>query len=237
MKKLHSLALYALVTPVITLSAGSLLAQQSTSQGFNPDEQSETQHEQSSAQEQRDAQSTGRDSDLGQRDSQQQPGATRSIGQDSDRDDQSSRPGAARSGPTVTQDDDDQRSQRAGQDGQQTAAEQMDRMRDQDRDDNRGYLERAPNNGRQLSDIMGASVKTSNDEDVGSVDDLIIDDDGQVVAIVVGVGGFLGMGQKDVAIGWGHVSTSGTADDDQELRIDVSRQDLRSAPEFQKRED
>ncbi len=32
MKKLHSFALYALVTPVMTLGAGSLLAQQPTGQ-------------------------------------------------------------------------------------------------------------------------------------------------------------------------------------------------------------
>lgn len=237
MKKLHSLALYALVTPVITLSASSLLAQQSTSQGFDPDEQSQTQHEQSSAQEQRDAQPTGRDSELGQRSSQQDQDERRSIGQDSDREERSSqqRPGAAQSGPTVTQDDDDeQRSQRPGQ--QSDAQSVADRMRDQDRDEKRGYLDRSPQNAQYLSNVMGASVKTSNDEDVGSVDDLIIDEDGQIVAIMVGVGGFLGMGQKDVAIGWGHVSTSGE-DDDMELRIDVSRQDLRSAPEFEKRDD
>ncbi len=224
MKKLHSLALYALVTPVITLSASSLLAQQPTGQDAE-------RQQQSSQQEHRGAQSTDHDSDLGQRDSQQQPGATRSIGQDSDRDAQSSRPGAAQSGPTVAG---DQSSQRAGQSDAQAAA---DRMRDMDREQHRGYMERAPNNGRQVSDLMGASIKTMNDEDVGSVSDLIINEDGQIVAIVVGVGGFLGMGQKDVAIGWGHVSTSVNADDDQELRIDVSRQDLRSAPEFQKQDD
>jgi sporulation protein YlmC with PRC-barrel domain len=83
------------------------------------------------------------------------------------------------------------------------------------------------------SDLIGAKVKTTGGEDVGPVNDLIIDEKGQVAAIVVGVGGFLGMGQRDVAIGWDDVTRSGTADD-LELRIDATREDLRSAPEFKK---
>lgn len=61
--------------------------------------------------------------------------------------------------------------------------------------------------------------------------DLIIDKDGQVVAVVVGVGGFLGMGEKNVAIPWDDVTKSGTAEE-QELRIDATREELQSAPEF-----
>lgn len=75
----------------------------------------------------------------------------------------------------------------------------------------KGYLESAPADGMQASDIMGTDVKTSGDENLGSVDNLIIDENGQIVAIVVGVGGFLGIDQKDAAIDWGHVTTSGTA--------------------------
>jgi len=56
------------------------------------------------------------------------------------------------------------------------------------------------------------------------------------VAIVVGVGGFQGIAEKDVAIDWGEVTRSGTSDEnEQELRINVTREDLRSAPDFEKR--
>lgn len=99
---------------------------------------------------------------------------------------------------------------------------------------NRGYLDSAPVNGTQASDLIGANVRTDSDDDIGSVNELIIDDKGQVVAILVSVGGFLGMGEKDVAIGWDHLTISGTGDD-QELRVDVTGDDLRSAPKFAKR--
>jgi hypothetical protein len=52
-----------------------------------------------------------------------------------------------------------------------------------------------------------------------------------VLALVVSVGGFLGMGERNVAIPWDDVKTSG-AMGEQELRIDLTREDLQQAPEF-----
>ncbi len=98
-----------------------------------------------------------------------------------------------------------------------------------------GYLQSAPANGMHANNLIGAKVNTADGKEVGKVSDLIIDEHGQIVAIVVGVGGFLGLGQKDVAIGWGHVTRSG-ASNDPTLRIDVSGDNLRSAPEFKKRD-
>lgn len=56
--------------------------------------------------------------------------------------------------------------------------------------------------GTQLlgSGLMGADVQGPDGESIGTVDDLVLDTDGQVQAVVVGVGGFLGIGTKDVAI-------------------------------------
>lgn len=101
--------------------------------------------------------------------------------------------------------------------------------------ENQRYLDAAPTDGMQASNLIGAEVTTTGDEEVGAVSDLIIDQDGKVVAVVVSVGGFLGMGEKDVAIGWDEVSRSGTSDE-RELRIDMTRDDLNSAPEFERQE-
>lgn len=56
--------------------------------------------------------------------------------------------------------------------------------------------------GSQLlgSGLMGADVQGPDGESIGTVDDLVLDTDGQIQAVVVGVGGFLGIGAKDVAI-------------------------------------
>ncbi|WP_214000955.1 PRC-barrel domain-containing protein [Arsukibacterium sp.] len=108
-------------------------------------------------------------------------------------------------------------------------------MLDNSRMKNQDYLTAVPANGMHASHLLGAEVQTNNDEDIGEVVDLIVDSNGQIQAVIVSVGGFLGMGEKDVAVGWGHVKRSGKADE-QELRINVSRDELTSAPAFERRD-
>jgi putative membrane protein len=50
------------------------------------------------------------------------------------------------------------------------------------------------------SDLEGTTVYGSNNESVGEIDEVILDRKGRVVAVIVGVGGFLGIGEKSVAI-------------------------------------
>jgi hypothetical protein len=55
---------------------------------------------------------------------------------------------------------------------------------------------------------MGATVYNSPDKNaqsIGKVDDLVINKDGKIASVVVGVGGFLGIGSKDVAIDYSQV--------------------------------
>src|SRR6185312_6556650 len=62
--------------------------------------------------------------------------------------------------------------------------------------------------GHIASTLIGASVYNSagkDGQDIGKVDDLVIDKDGKIVSVVVGVGGFLGIGSKDVAIDYSQV--------------------------------
>ena len=50
------------------------------------------------------------------------------------------------------------------------------------------------------SKFKGTDVIGSNNEKIGDVNDVLFDQNGRIVAYVVGVGGFLGIGQKDVAL-------------------------------------
>lgn len=50
------------------------------------------------------------------------------------------------------------------------------------------------------SDFVGKRVYSKNGDDIGEVNDLIVTDNGSVQAVILGVGGFLGMGEKDVAV-------------------------------------
>ena len=50
------------------------------------------------------------------------------------------------------------------------------------------------------SALLNENVVNSANESIGDVNDVMLDKDGKVAAVIVGVGGFLGMGEKDVAL-------------------------------------
>lgn len=54
--------------------------------------------------------------------------------------------------------------------------------------------------GWRASKVIGATVKNDADETVGKIDDLIVGRSDQVLYAVVGVGGFLGVGEKNVVV-------------------------------------
>jgi sporulation protein YlmC with PRC-barrel domain len=59
----------------------------------------------------------------------------------------------------------------------------------------------APQSGQiRAADLREADIYTSDNQKVGDIDDILLDSRGNVVAVVVGVGGFLGIGEKNVAI-------------------------------------
>jgi len=55
------------------------------------------------------------------------------------------------------------------------------------------------------SKLTGLTVYNNNDERVGDINELIIGKDGKIECVVLGVGGFLGMGEHDVAVPFGQV--------------------------------
>ncbi|HTO67878.1 MAG TPA: PRC-barrel domain-containing protein [Bradyrhizobium sp.] len=52
----------------------------------------------------------------------------------------------------------------------------------------------------RTSKVVGLSVYNNKDENIGAISDLLMDKSGNIKAVVVGVGGFLGMGEHLVAI-------------------------------------
>src|SRR6186713_2730901 len=55
-------------------------------------------------------------------------------------------------------------------------------------------------NNWRASKLMGLDVYNEANEKLGDVNELILDKDGKINAVVIGVGGFLGMGEHDIAV-------------------------------------
>ncbi|HCV73045.1 PRC-barrel domain-containing protein [Agrobacterium tumefaciens] len=83
------------------------------------------------------------------------------------------------------------------------------------------------------NDYIGKSVYTAADESIGNVTNLIMEKDGGLVAAVIGVGGFLGIGAKDVAVPMDKVTmTRNTQDGTIRLTTTETAETLKAAPEF-----
>jgi sporulation protein YlmC with PRC-barrel domain len=86
----------------------------------------------------------------------------------------------------------------------------------------------------KVGDLTGMDVQNRAGDDVGSVDDIILDREGRVAAVVIGTGGFLGLGEKVVAVPWEQVEVTRDPDDADSYRIQVpdSEDELENLPEF-----
>jgi len=95
------------------------------------------------------------------------------------------------------------------------------------------YLTEQSETQISANDYIGKPVYNSADESIGDVNDLILETEGGIVAAVIGVGGFLGIGEKDVAVPMDLITMSrDTETNDVRLTTTETAESLEAAPEF-----
>ncbi|MCL6706097.1 PRC-barrel domain-containing protein [Pseudomonas sp. R2.Fl] len=95
------------------------------------------------------------------------------------------------------------------------------------------YLTEQSETQVSANELIGNSITTGQDESIGDINDLIIEQDGRVAAAVVGVGGFLGIGEKNVALPLDKITiTQNTEGDGVTLTTAETAETLKAAPEF-----
>lgn len=52
----------------------------------------------------------------------------------------------------------------------------------------------------RVSDLQGKTVYSADGSNIGEINDVLVSQDGSINAVIIGVGGFLGIGEKDVAV-------------------------------------
>ena len=95
----------------------------------------------------------------------------------------------------------------------------------------KGLITMQDANAFLASDLTAATVYSPSDETIGDVNDVIIARDGKIQGIVVGVGGFLGIGEKDVAIEMSQIQMMET-EAGAKLVLSATKDQLAAAPEF-----
>ena len=85
---------------------------------------------------------------------------------------------------------------------------------------------------RVTSRLVGLTIQNGANETIGEIADLVLDETFRVKAWVVGVGGFLGIGTKYVAIDPSALTVARVDDKTLKATIDTTRDQLRAAPEY-----
>lgn len=94
------------------------------------------------------------------------------------------------------------------------------------------FLATIPSSGYHSDNLVGHEVvNRRNDESVGEVSDLVLDQNGQVVAVIISVGGVLGLGERDVAIAWDQIERK-VDGDEITLSVDLTEESLKDAPKY-----
>jgi sporulation protein YlmC with PRC-barrel domain len=99
-----------------------------------------------------------------------------------------------------------------------------------------------------FSKFKGTDVIGPDNAHIGNVNDMLFDKNGKILGLIVGVGGFLGIGEKNVAIdmsafqavpadtgttGTGSAMTSSNDPTNAKLKVSWTKDQLKSAPDFQ----
>jgi putative membrane protein len=97
-------------------------------------------------------------------------------------------------------DDGDKANDRAARDDNATAMTRNDAKAKPVQKSNIKYLTRQAPTDWTAEALIGRTVENSNGDNLGEINNVIINEKGDVVAVVIGVGGFLGIGEKNVGV-------------------------------------
>lgn len=90
---------------------------------------------------------------------------------------------------------------------------------------------------QKASEIMtnrlgGTRVFNAKGDVIGTINDVVLDDKGQAQSVVIGLGGFLGIGAKLVAVPYSAVKFGPVVESARVILLDVSKEQLEKAPAY-----
>lgn len=83
--------------------------------------------------------------------------------------------------------------------------------------------------------IIGQPVYDGTDanaDNLGKINDLVVNGDGSIAAVVIGVGGFLGLGEKQVAVDFSALQLVVASDNTKRFVVKTTKDELTNAPDF-----
>lgn len=93
------------------------------------------------------------------------------------------------------------------------------------------FLTTLPQNALLVSNIHDQNVYDPQENKIGEVKDLVLDRGGKVTAAIISVGGFLGMGEKDIAVAFSDLRAT-ERNNKWWLTVNATKDELKNATGF-----
>ena len=87
-------------------------------------------------------------------------------------------------------------------------------------------------NGQKNGQAPANQMQNANAQSIGDINDLVVAENGGVDAVVIGVGGFLGMGEKNVAVPFDQLSWTKDGNGKAYVTLATTKEELQNAPAF-----
>ncbi|MGE0425842.1 MAG: PRC-barrel domain-containing protein [Reyranellaceae bacterium] len=77
--------------------------------------------------------------------------------------------------------------------------------------------------------LIGRDVRNAQNETIGEIESIYLGKDGQVDSVIIGVGGFLGIGQRDVRVAWKDLTIT---DNGEKVTVAMTKDQLKAMPPY-----
>jgi hypothetical protein len=85
---------------------------------------------------------------------------------------------------------------------------------------------------RDAHGVLGRDVRSSSDEAMGRIVDVIVDRSGSVRAAVIDFGGFLGVGSRKIVVDWNALHFGRIASKSDSITLELTKNQVTAAPEY-----
>src|SRR3984957_15080964 len=85
---------------------------------------------------------------------------------------------------------------------------------------------------RDAHGVLGRDVRSTTDENMGRIVDVIVDRAGMVRAAVIDFGGFLGVGSRKIVVDWNALHFGRIANKSDSITLELTKEQVTAAPEY-----
>ena len=95
-------------------------------------------------------------------------------------------------------------------------------------------LTEVPSGELKAEELVGTTVYGADDKNIGEISDMVLSQDGKVEAVIIDVGGFLGIGEKPVAVSFDKLAFMADKDGNKYLYTNFTKEQLDAQPAYDK---